>query len=63
MVETPALKLRFTAKALAELDVVLTEITAASSSGARRVKTRIETIAKLPLQFPKSGQLTTIPMV
>lgn len=55
------MKLRYTQKAIAELDGILADIEARSPQGALRVQARIQAITKLLLQFPKSGQLTAIP--
>jgi plasmid stabilization system protein ParE len=52
-------KLRFTLRAAAELDEVLTNIAARSPQGARRVQARIQAIINLLLQYPLAGRLTT----
>jgi plasmid stabilization system protein ParE len=51
-------KLRYTLRAAAELDEVLTYIETRSPQGARRVQTRIQVIINLLLQHPHAGQLT-----
>jgi toxin ParE1/3/4 len=53
------LKLRYTPKALAELDDILTYIAERSPQGARNVQARIRAITTLLLQHPLSGQLTS----
>jgi plasmid stabilization system protein ParE len=52
-------RLRYTRRATAELDEVLTYIEARSPLGARRVQARIELIINLLLQHPHAGQLTS----
>jgi toxin ParE1/3/4 len=52
-------KLRYTLRAAAELDEVLTYIEARSPQGARRVQTRIQVIINLLLRHPRAGQLTS----
>lgn len=53
------MKLRYTLRAAAELDEVLTDIAARSPQGARRVQARILAIITLLLQYPSAGQRTT----
>ena len=52
------MKLRYTLRAAAELDEILTGIAEQSPQGARRVQTRIQVIINLLLQHPLAGQLT-----
>jgi plasmid stabilization system protein ParE len=52
-------KLRYTLRAAAELDEVLTYIEARSPQGALRVQTRIQVIINLLLRHPHAGQLTS----
>jgi toxin ParE1/3/4 len=52
-------KLRYTPRALAELDEVLTYIAERSPQGARNVRTRIDAIITMLLQHPGVGQLTS----
>jgi toxin ParE1/3/4 len=52
-------RLRYTLRAAAELDEILTYIEAQSPQGARRVRTRIQVIINLLLQHPHAGQLTS----
>ena len=53
------MKLRYTLRAAAELDEILTGIAEQSPQGARRVQTRIQVIINLLLQHPLAGQLTS----
>ena len=53
------MKLRYTLRAAAELDEVLTYIEERSPRGARRVQTRIQVIINLLLRHPHAGQLTS----
>jgi toxin ParE1/3/4 len=52
-------KLRYTLRAAAELDEVLTYIEERSPQGARRVQTRIQVVIDLLLRHPHAGQLTS----
>jgi len=52
-------KLRYTFRAAAELDGVLTYIAERSPQGARRVQMRIQEIINLLLQHPNAGTLTS----
>jgi toxin ParE1/3/4 len=52
-------KLRYTPRALAELDEVLAYIAKRSPQGARNVRARINDIINLLLQHPGIGQLTS----
>jgi plasmid stabilization system protein ParE len=52
-------KLRYTLRAAAELDEVLTYIEERSPQGALRVQTRIQVIINLLLRHPHAGQLTS----
>lgn len=54
------MKLRFTPKALAELDEILDGIAEKSPSGARRVGARMRTMTELLLHHPTAGQRTSI---
>jgi toxin ParE1/3/4 len=53
------LRLRYTPRALAELDEVLTYIAERSPQGARNVRIRIDAIVTMLLQHPGAGQLTS----
>jgi toxin ParE1/3/4 len=52
-------KLRYTLRAAAELDEVLTYIEERWPWGARHVQTRIQVIIDLLLRHPHAGQLTS----
>jgi toxin ParE1/3/4 len=52
-------KLRYTLRAAAELDEVLTYIEERSPQGALSVQTRIQVIINLLLRHPHAGQLTS----
>jgi plasmid stabilization system protein ParE len=54
-------RLRYTPRALAELDEVLTYIGAHSPRGASRVQARIQAIANLLAEYPGAGQTTSNP--
>jgi toxin ParE1/3/4 len=51
-------KLRYTIRAAAELDQVLTSIDRESPQGARHVKQRLHAVINLLLQYPQAGRLT-----
>jgi toxin ParE1/3/4 len=51
-------KLRYTARALFELDLILTHIARHSPQGARKVQRRIKTIIDLLTQHPELGRAT-----
>jgi len=53
-------KLRFTPRALAELDAILDFVAERSPTGARRLGQRIKTLIELLPDFPHSGQQTSI---
>ena len=53
------MKLRFTIRAAAELDEILTSIDEQSPQGARHVKERLRAVIDLLLQYPESGRLTS----
>ena len=53
------MKLRYTLRAAAELDEVLTYIEERSPQGVLRVQTRIQVIINLLLRHPHAGQLTS----
>ena len=53
------MRLRYTRRALAELDEVLSFIEAQSPRGALSVKRRIEEIMALLVQHPQAGPLTS----
>lgn len=53
------MKLRYTIRAAAELDEVLTTLAEQSPQGARRVQARIQAIINLLLQHPYAGPLTS----
>lgn len=55
------MKLRFTPKALAELDEVLTGIRAQSPCGADHVQARIRDVTRLLVEQPMSGRRTSNP--
>jgi toxin ParE1/3/4 len=55
------LKLRYTPKALAELDEILGYIIERSPQGARHVHERIQAMTALLLKYPQAGQLTSHP--
>ncbi|CAK11651.1 MULTISPECIES: type II toxin-antitoxin system RelE/ParE family toxin [Rhizobium] len=59
MGEAQPLILRYTPKALAELDEILGYIAERSPQGARNVQARIQAITTLLVQHPYSGQLTS----
>ena len=52
--------LRYTPRALSELAQVLEDIAAHSPKGAKRVQLRIKIIAGLLVNYPQSGQSTSI---
>jgi toxin ParE1/3/4 len=56
-------RLRFTPRALSELDEVLTYIRERSPQGADRVQARIEAVTGLLVEYPWSGQPTSNPRV
>ena len=60
MGEAWPVRLRFTPRALAELDEVLAYIVERSPEGARRVQTRIKVLSDLLLQHPNAGQRTSL---
>jgi toxin ParE1/3/4 len=51
-------KLRYTRRAAAELDEVLSGIDRQSPQGARHIKQRLQTVIDLLLQYPQAGRLT-----
>ena len=53
------MNLRYTPKALAELDDILTYIAERSPAGARNVQARIQALTTLLVQYPLSGQRTS----
>ena len=53
------MKLRYTRRAAAELDNVLSYIDEHSPQGARNVKTRIQEMIALLLLHPQAGRLTS----
>ena len=57
------MKLRYTLPALADLAAILDEIERHSPQGARRVKTRIQTIINLLLLHPLAGTRTNDPAI
>ena len=52
------MKLRYTIRAAAELDEILTSIDERSPQGARHVKERLRAVIDLLLQYPESGRIT-----
>lgn len=59
MGEAWVVRLRFTLRAAAELDEVLTYIDARSPRGARKVKARIQATIELLRSHPRAGQVTS----
>ena len=55
------MRLRYTPRALTELDEVLTYIAERSPQGARRVQVRVQAVTALLTEYPRSGQPTTNP--
>jgi plasmid stabilization system protein ParE len=55
--------LRYTLPALADLDEILTYITAHSPKGAMHVQARIKAITDLLLRHPRIGALTNDPTI
>lgn len=53
------MKLRYTIRAAAELDEVLTSIDERSPQGAQHVKERLHAVINLLLQYPEAGRLTS----
>ena len=53
------MKLRYTLRAAAELDEILSYIAERSPRGAKRVQARIQIIIHLLLQHPSAGQRTS----
>lgn len=53
------MKLRYTLRAAAELDEILSFIDERSPQGARGVKARIQAMEALLLQHPQAGHLTS----
>jgi toxin ParE1/3/4 len=53
-------RLRYTPRALAELDEVLASIAERSPQGARRVHERIRAVTNLLLQHPRAGRATSL---
>jgi toxin ParE1/3/4 len=56
-------RLRYTHKALAELDGILDYIKQRSPQGAQRVQARIQAVTNLLAEHPKSGQATSNPIL
>ena len=56
------MRLRYTPRALAELEQILADITVHSPQGASRVQARIQNITDLLLRHPRAGQLTNLSM-
>jgi toxin ParE1/3/4 len=54
-------RLRYTPRALAELDEILTYIGERSPQGAQRVQARIQAVIDLLMKHPKSGHATSNP--
>ncbi len=54
------MKVRYTPRALAEIDRVLNHTRTYSPQGARHVKSRIQAITDLSLSHPRAGQLTSL---
>jgi plasmid stabilization system protein ParE len=52
---------RYTPRALAELDEILTFIKERSPQGAQHVQARIQSITNLLIEHPKSGQAASNP--
>lgn len=53
------MNLRYTLRAAAELDEILSFIDARSPQGALRIKARIQAMAALLLEHPQAGHLTS----
>ncbi|MGD9540236.1 type II toxin-antitoxin system RelE/ParE family toxin [Methylocystis sp.] len=53
------MKLRYTLRAAAELDEILSFIDARSPQGALRIKARIQAMTALLLEHPQAGHLTS----
>jgi len=51
-------KLRYTRRAAAELDQILSAIDRQSPQGAHHVKQRLQMVIDLLLQYPQAGRLT-----
>jgi toxin ParE1/3/4 len=56
-------KLRYTLPALADLDEILSYISARSPQGALRVQARIQSVIDLLLDYPGVGSVTTDPTI
>jgi plasmid stabilization system protein ParE len=56
-------RLRYTAPALADLDLILSYIAAHSPQGAKRVQARIKSIIDLLLVYPHIGLRTEDPVI
>lgn len=54
------MRLRYTPRALAELERILAYIAERSPQGARRVQERIQAIVGLLVEHPHSGHLTSL---
>ena len=54
------MNVRFTPRALAELDAVLDFVAERSPSGARRIQQRIRSLIDLLPNFPNAGQQTSV---
>ena len=52
---------RFTPRALAELDAILDYVAERSPTGARRIQQRIRTLIDVLPDFPNAGQQTSVP--
>jgi plasmid stabilization system protein ParE len=57
------MRLRYTQPALADLDSILTYITAHSPQGAARIHSRIATVIGLLLSYPRVGVQTDDPTI
>ena len=55
--------LRYTRRASAQLDAILSHVASQSPTGAANLLARIERVETMLRQFPRSGRMTTIPGV
>lgn len=63
MGEARTLRLRYTPRAIEELDQILSEISYESPSGAKHIQRRIKTVIELLIPFPHAGQSTDLPSI
>ena len=55
--------LRYTRRANAQLDAILSHVASQSPGGAANLLARIEEVENMLRQFPRSGRMTTLPGV